>query len=72
MKLRINLEIDVSHMTMLEMAAMVDRIRAAIDTGGRKRVVQMRLPSAIERESRKAQNAAAGRLPVSLQHSFRP
>jgi hypothetical protein len=47
MKLRISLEIDVSEMTMLDMAAMVDRVRAAIDMGGRKRVVQMRLPSAM-------------------------
>jgi hypothetical protein len=46
MKLRINLEIDVSEMTQLELAAMVDRIRSAIDTPLRKRVVQMRLPSA--------------------------
>jgi hypothetical protein len=50
MKLRINLEIDVSEMTMLEMATMTDRIRSAIDTGARKRVVQMRLPSAMTRE----------------------
>jgi hypothetical protein len=44
MKLRINLEIDVSEMTQLELAAMVDRIRGAIDTPLRKRVVRMRLP----------------------------
>jgi hypothetical protein len=45
MKLRINLEIDVSEMTQIELAAMVDRIRSAIDTPLRKRVVQMRLPT---------------------------
>ncbi len=61
MKLRINLEIDVSEMTKIELAAMVDRIRAAIDTGARKRVVQMRLPSAIEGPYRRAQNEIVGR-----------
>ncbi len=45
MKLRIHLEIDISEMTQLELSAMVDRIRSAIDSPLRKRVVQMRLPT---------------------------
>jgi hypothetical protein len=42
MKLRINLELDVADLTLLEFAALVDRIKHAIDPTGRRRAV-MRL-----------------------------
>ena len=42
MKLRINLEIDVDGLTLLEFAALVDRIKHAIDpSGGRRAVVRL-------------------------------
>lgn len=39
MKLRINLELDVAGLTLLEFAALVDRIKHAIDPSGRRRAV---------------------------------
>jgi len=44
MKLRINVEIDVAGITLLEFAALVDRVKHAIDPSG-KRYAVLRLGS---------------------------